>query len=277
MGRGGLFCLLEFGNIDLLHALMLWNPLTNKIKELPKLESSSSKSLVWHMLEDDKQQYYKIILFGNQNFEVEDDQYLITKVYDSIFDTWRIGGSLLSSLRFPFSNGAMCNGVLYYLVSKPMTMYDILIEYNLNTNEWNEVPHIIPTNTFCTPYLFEWEGHLLVRMHLHSEVAHFASCAIFSLDLFNMHWEMIIDMLQNMYMDFTYIGGCMTFGKQLCVKGNAPNKDLMIAVYEINQSTWLWLPPCPLSSSKHIEKHNTFTYFACNSNNKQNTTTSTHN
>lgn len=166
VGMGGLFCLLEFGNIDLLHAFMLWNPLINKIKELHKLESSWSKPLVWHMLEDVKQQYYKIILFGNQNFEVEDDQYLITKVYDSIFDTWRIGGSLLSSLRFHFSNGAMCNGVLYYLANKPMTMYDILIEYNLDTNEWNEVPRIIPTNIFCTPYFFEWEGHLLMIMHL---------------------------------------------------------------------------------------------------------------
>ncbi len=107
------------------------------------------------MLEDVKQQSYKIILSSNQNFEVEYDQYLITKVYDSISDTWKIGGSLLSSLRFPFSNGAMCNGVLYYLGSKPTRMYDILIEYNLDTNEWNEVPHIIPTNTFCTPYLFD--------------------------------------------------------------------------------------------------------------------------
>jgi hypothetical protein len=189
------------------------------------------------MLEDVKQQYYKIIFFGTQNFEVEDDQYLITKVYDLIFDTWRIGGSLLSSLRFPFFNGAMCNGVLYYLASKPMTMYDILIEYNLNTNEWNEVPHIILNNIFCTPYLFEWEGHLLMMMHLLSEATQFASCAIFSLDLFIMHWEMIIEMPQNMYMDFTYIGGCMAFGKQLCVTRNAPSKDLIIAVYEINQST----------------------------------------
>lgn len=187
-----MFWLLEFGNIDLLHDLMFLNPLTNKIKELPKFESSWSNPLVWHMLEDVKQQSYKIILSGNQNFEVEDDQYLIIKVYDSIFDTWRIGGSLLSSLRFPFSNGIMCNGVLYCLVSKPTTMYDILIEYNLDTNEWNEVPHIIISNTFCTPYLFEWEGHLLMMMHLLSEVVQFASCAIFSLDLFTMHWEMKI-------------------------------------------------------------------------------------
>jgi hypothetical protein len=187
-----MFWLLEFGNIDLLYDLMFLNPSTNKIKELPKFESSWSNPLVWHMLEDVKQQSYKIILFGNQNFEVEDDQHLITKVYDSIFDTWRIGGSLLSSLRFPFSNGIMCNGVLYCLVSKPTTMYDILIEYNLDTNEWNEVPHIIISNTFCTPYLFEWEGHLLMMMHLLSEVVQFASCAIFSLDLFTMHWEMKI-------------------------------------------------------------------------------------
>jgi hypothetical protein len=46
---GGLFCLLEFGNIDLLHALMLWNPLTKKIEELCKLESFWFKPLVWHM------------------------------------------------------------------------------------------------------------------------------------------------------------------------------------------------------------------------------------
>jgi hypothetical protein len=116
-------------------------------------------------------------------------------------------------------------------------MYDILIEYNLNTNEWNEVPHIIPTNSFCTPYLFEWEGHLLMMMHFLFEAAQFASCAIFSLDLFTMHWEMIIEMPQNMYMDFTYIRGCMAFGKQLCVMGNAANKYLIIVVYEINQST----------------------------------------
>ncbi len=135
VGMGKLFCLLEFGNIDLLHALMLWNPLTNKIKELPKLESSWSNPLLWHLLEDVKQQSYKIILSSNQNFEVEYDQYLITKVYDSISDTWKIGRSLSSSLRFPFSNGGMCNGVLYYLASKPTRMYDILIEYNLDTNE----------------------------------------------------------------------------------------------------------------------------------------------
>jgi hypothetical protein len=106
-----MFWLLEFGNIDLLHDLMFLNPLTNKIKELPKFESSWCNPLVWHMLEDVKQQSYKIILSGNQNFEVEDDQYFIIKVYDSIFDTWRIGGSLLSSLKFLFSNGIMCNGV----------------------------------------------------------------------------------------------------------------------------------------------------------------------
>jgi len=87
VGTGGLFCLLEFGHIDLLHALTFLNPLTNKIKELLKLESSWSSPLVWHMLEDVKQQSYKIIIFGNQNFEVENDQYLITKVYDSISNT----------------------------------------------------------------------------------------------------------------------------------------------------------------------------------------------
>jgi len=159
-------------------------------------------------------------------------------------------------------------------------MYDILIEYNLDTNEWNEIPHIIPTNIFCTPYLFEWEGHLLMMMHLLSEFVQFASCAIFSLDLFTMHWEMIIEMPHNMYMDSTYVGGCMAFGKQLCVTGNAPNKDLIIAIYEIHQSTWLWLPPCPLSFSKHIERHNTFTYFLillATPTTRKNITTSTHN
>jgi hypothetical protein len=62
--------------------------------------------------------------------------------------------------------------------------------------------------------------------------------------------------------------------------GNAPNKDLIIAVYEINQSTWLWFPQCPLSSSKHIERHNTFTYFPnllATPTTSKNTTTSTHN
>jgi hypothetical protein len=33
------------------------------------------------------------------------------------------------------------------------------------------------------------------------------------------------------------IHGCMAFGKQLYVIGNALNKYLIIAVYEINQST----------------------------------------
>jgi hypothetical protein len=128
--------------------------------------------------------------------------------------------------------------------------------------------------------IFEWEGHLLMMMHLLYKVAQFASCAIISLDLFTMHWEVIIEMPQNMYMDFSYIGGCMGFGKQLCVMGNAPNKDLIIAVYEINQSTWLWLLPCLLFASKHIERHNTFTHFhnlLATPTTSKNTTTSTHN
>lgn len=117
-------------------------------------------------------------------------------------------------------------------------------------------------------------------MHLLSKTAQFVSCAIFSLDLFTMHWELIIEMPQNMYMDFAYIGGCMAFGKQLCVMGNVPNKDLIIAVYEINQSTWLWLLLCLLSSSKHIQRHNTLTYFPnllATPTIRKNTTTSTHN
>lgn len=278
VGLGGMFCLLEFGNIDLLHALMFLNPLTNKIKELPKLESSWSNPLVWHMLEDVKQQSYKMILSSNQNFEVEDDQYLITKVYDSIFDTWRIGGSLLSSLRFPFSNGAMCNGVLYYLVSKPTAMYDILIEYNLDTNEWNEVPHIILINTFCTPYLFE-----MGRTLANDDASSLWSCLICK--LCNLFLGLVHHALgdENRNAPKHVHEFCIhwrLYDKQLRVMGNAPNKDLIIAIYEINQSTWLWFPPCLLSSSKHIESHNTFTYFLnliATPTTSKITTTSTHN
>lgn len=261
VATGGLLCLLEVGSVDLMKTLTVWNPLTNQGKELPSFINLWSYPLVRFMFEDAKNKSYKVVLSGNQNYQTEDDRFVATEIYDSGSGCWREGGNLLPSLRFPFSNGAFCKGVLYYLASRPMTMYDILIKYDIEEDEWSEVSHIIPIDTYCTPYLFECEGRLLMMMHLLTGTARMASCGIFDLNFETKEWEMLTEMPQEIYMDFAYIGGCIASGqKQLCVTGNAPNRDLIVVVYEMIGGVWLWLPPCPLTSSDYIERHSTFSF-----------------
>ena len=258
----GLLCLLEVGDIDVIKSLTIWNPLTNHEHELPQFLSSWSFPLVRIMFHDARTNSYKLILSGNQNYHPEDKRYSATEIYDSAQGAWTRGGKLLPSLRFPFSNGAICNGAVYYFASRPMTMYDILLVYNIDENKWSEVNHIIPTNTYCTPYLFECNGKLLTVMHLLSgPPARIASCAIFHLDFGSKEWRMVIRMPHPVYMDFAYIGGCVASGPQLCVTGNAPNRDFIVAVYCQTNDAWFWLPPCPLASSADlIERHSTFTF-----------------
>ncbi|KAG0630192.1 hypothetical protein M758_1G160800 [Ceratodon purpureus] len=259
----GLLCLLEVGDIDVIKSLTIWNPLTNHEHELPTFLSSWSFPLVRIMFHDTETNSFKLMLSGNQNYHPEDERYSATEIYDSAQGAWIRGGNLLPSLRFPFSNGAICNGAVYYFASRPMTMYDILLVYNIGENKWSEVNHIIPTNTYCTPYLFECDGSLLTVMHLLSgPPARMASCAIFHLDFRTKEWMMVIQMPHPVYMDFAYIGGCVASGKQLCVTGNAPNRDLIVAVYCQRNNAWFWLPPCPIASesAELIERHTTFTF-----------------
>jgi len=258
----GLLCLLEVGDIDVIKSFTIWNPLTNKEQELPQIRSSWSFPLVRIMFHDHRTNSYKLMLSGNQNYHPEDARYSATEIYDSAKGAWIQGGNLLPSLRFPFSNGAICNGAVYYFGSRPMTMYDILLMYDIEENKWSEIDHRIPTNTYCTPYLFECDGHLLTVMHLLSgPPARIASCAIFHLDFHSKEWKMLIQMPHAVYMDFAYIGGCVASGKQLCVTGNAPNRDLIVAVYCEKNDDWFWLPPCPIASSADlIERHTTFTF-----------------
>lgn len=258
----GLLCLLEVGDIDVLRSLTIWNPLTNKEQELPQMRSSWSFPLVRIMFHDARTNSYKLMLSGNQYYQPEDARYSATEIYDSAQGAWIRGGNLLPSLRFPFSNGAICNGTVYYFGSRPMTMYDILLMYDVEENKWSEIDHRIPTNTYCTPYLFECDGNLLTVMHLLSgPPARIANCAIFHLDFQSKEWKMLIQMPHAVYMDFAYIGGCVASGKQLCVTGNAPNRDLIVAVYCESTDDWFWLPPCPIASSADlIERHTTFTF-----------------
>jgi F-box interacting protein len=244
----GLLCLLEVGDVDVIKSLTIWNPLTNHEQELPAFLSSWSFPLVRIMFHDARTNAYKLILAGNQNYHPEDERYSATEIYDSAHGAWIRGGKLLPSLRFPFSNGAICNGAVYYFASRPMTMYDILVVYDVDENEWSEINHVIPSNTYCTPYLFECDGNLLTVMHvLSGPPARIASCAIFHLDFRTKEWGMLIQMPHPVYMDFAYIGGCVASGKQLCVTGNAPNRDLIVAVYCPRNDAWFWLPPCPIA------------------------------
>lgn len=188
----GLLCLLEVGNVDLINSLTVWNPLTNHETEVPRFLSAWSFPLVRIMFHDARTNSYKLILAGNQNYHPEDARYSATEVFDSARGEWAEGGKLLPSLRFPFSNGAFCNGAVYYFASRPMTMYDILLVYDVGENEWSEIKHIVPSNTYCTPYLFECDGNLLTVMHLLSgPPVRIASCGIFHLDFATKEWKMV--------------------------------------------------------------------------------------
>lgn len=258
----GLLCLLEVGTIDVMKSLTIWNPLTNHEQQLPKFLSLWSFPLVRIMVHYDNTNSYKLILSGNQNYPPQDERYSATEIFDSAKGVWVQGGKLLPNLMFPFSNGAVCNGAVYYFASRPMTMYDILLKYDVDEDKWSEIDHIIPQNTYCTPYLFDYNGNLLTLMHLLSgPPARNASCAIFHLDFNTREWTILTHLPELVYMDFAYIGGCLASGKQLCVTGNASNRNLIVAVYDDGEHNWNWLPTCPLvPSADLIERHTTFTF-----------------
>lgn len=256
----GLLCLLSLGNYNSIEPLLVWNPLTNHKKVLPPFLRAWSYPLIRIMFHyDDKS--YRILFAGNQTYPPTDEMFLATEIYNSTNNVWTHGENLLADLRFPISQGAVCNGTLYFLASKTNTLYDILIKYNVDENKWMEVDHVIPSDAFCTPHLFEFNGQLLALMQLILDPSsRFASCGIFCFDFESKEWDLVSEIPEDIYLEFAHVGGCVAFDHRVCVVGNSFSQNLNVAVFNLENKSWSKLPPCPLAASPFLQRHNTFNF-----------------
>lgn len=257
----GLLCLLSLGNYDSIEPLLVWNPLTDRKKELPPFLSTWSYPLVRIMFHNDDNKSYRILFSGNQTYPPTDERFLATEIYDSTNDVWTHGENLLADLRYPFSQGAVCDGALYFLASKTITLYDILIKYSVGEDKWTELDHVIPSDAFCTPHLFDFNGRLLTLMQLVSNpCSRFASCGIFGFNFDSREWDLVTEMPEDIYLEFAHVGGCVAFDQQVCVVGNSFSQRLNVVVFNLETKSWSKLPACPLAACPFIRRHNTFSF-----------------
>jgi hypothetical protein len=246
---GGLFCLQASKSLADMKVLSVCNPITAQWRDLPPLLHSWGDPVIRHMIMDFSTSSYKIILAGNRNYEVKDEEYQITEVYDSTLQTWKKGAKFLPSLYLPSPLGAYCNGFLFFLASRPMSyVYDVLIGYDVEQDVWMEIPHVPPKGIHGIPHLFERKGNLWMMIS-HLRMGGVAAYAFFELNLNTKMWTPKLRMPPDISQTFAYIGSCAASGNRLCVTGGTPYKEPVVAVYDRSQRAWQWLPTCPLKAS----------------------------
>ncbi|XP_024392732.1 putative F-box protein At3g16210 [Physcomitrium patens] len=171
----GLLCLLlwkQEQNIRTHFPWLVWNPLTNKWKNLPtcKHKTVNRGTFFVHAYADVSSKTYKILMAHNPKQHpyqyMESDTRLVTEIYDSATGTWtespeyKLQLPLSSSFNQAPKRGMLCNGMVYFVTST--SNENILLSYDIKNDQWHEET----TDEEERMEIFEWDGHVMTALPL---------------------------------------------------------------------------------------------------------------
>ncbi|GLJ06519.1 hypothetical protein SUGI_0040910 [Cryptomeria japonica] len=155
---GNLVCL---GNLVAdCRALSICDPVSKLVKNLApmnKIQFIHKVSLNLH-----KDGAYKIMVVGENDRAVNNFRGLVTEVYDSKTQIWRMSGETMAEAKFGLDAGVWMNSRFYCIVEMP---YGVVV-FDQKRDLWEELEAEMPAgcNDISSPYLVDCRGRLLMVM-----------------------------------------------------------------------------------------------------------------
>ncbi|CAK9865684.1 unnamed protein product [Sphagnum jensenii] len=229
--------------------LFVCNLLTKSWRELPDMAHKRTP-IVRHMVVDEATKAYKIIVAGNAEFISNRGQYnrfLNTEVYDSVSNLWTEAGRLPA--RFdPNWSSAYCNEKLYCVVNEADTLNRRLgvITYDLKQGLWSDALEELPEG-FSLAQVVDCGGHVMMVAERYKN-GNVKSIHILRLESSSHEWTELSKLPRKMLMEFRRICdeesySCAAHKEHVYLTSF---RGLQVLVYNVVQSSWEWLPKCPI-------------------------------
>lgn len=268
---GGLLCILhesmrEIGGEDddsnpvkyaqTLFPFLVWNPLTNKWKELPPCKYNVRRnytgcdSAFIHAFRDNDTRAYKILCTLKDYTSTGAEMPLTTEMYDSRTGKWKEcapydGQRMRSS--FGSGQGVYCNGVVYFQLWRPRSW--ILFCFDVAREEWSE-----EDSEQRALRLFEWNGVLMTTLPPLESWNKYEAACVYRRDAVAKRWvEVGIAVPAEVRREFSRGEEMVACGNFLCLSGYDRHGTFKTAVYDKEHNHWSSsasscenLPPCEL-------------------------------
>ncbi|GLJ06521.1 hypothetical protein SUGI_0040930 [Cryptomeria japonica] len=260
---GNLVCL---GNLVAdCRALSLCDPVRKLVKSLPPMSRIQFIHKVSLNLQRDGA--YKIMVVGENDRAVNNLRGLVTEVYDSKIEIWKMSGETMAEAKFGLDAGVWINNRFYCIVEMP---YGVVI-FDQKRDLWEELEVKMPAgcNDMSSPCLVECRGRLLLVLRNSSTESGNGKVQIWELmkkrgglkEKKDLEWGLLEEMPENIEVEFmasSRLGDvsdrliCCGVGEWVCImtqlSGSALGFNLVI-------KKWEWLgkdPAFPQGRTCHL-------------------------
>nr|PNR41183.1 hypothetical protein PHYPA_018586 [Physcomitrium patens] len=231
-GSGGLLAIYKPGTV------LVCNPITGQQRELPRTNQKWSWPNVLHMVTDDVQGSYTIILAGTEAYSIRKLQ--ATEVYDSVTNKWVVTGSLPAGMRLDTQDAALDNGLLYCTAQKVYVQAednlvgtDALVAFDIHRGVWSEVANEFPDDSARqTPLVC---GGRIVMAVAPVDDDGPVGC-FYALNAVTKHWELIASMPEVMHRRVRPWGACAVSGNDIVVVSDSAQG--CVVSYDMAWGTW---------------------------------------
>ena len=260
---GGLLCILhqsmrEVGDdsndpvkfTQTLFPFIVWNPLTNKWRELPPCKYnvcrnySISDSSFIHAFRDNATRSYKILCTLKDYKTTGGEMPLTTEIYDSRTRVWKEcatydGQRMRSS--FGSGQGVYCNGVVYFQLWRPRSW--ILFCFDVAREEWSE-----EESEQRSLRLFEWNGMLMTALPPLDSWNKYELAYVYRRDRAEKKWvDVGIAIPAEVRREFSRGEEIVAAENYLCLSGYDRHGTFKTAVFDKEENLWrlpLSAPSC---------------------------------
>ncbi|CAM6025489.1 unnamed protein product [Sphagnum balticum] len=231
---GGLLCVAGTGSGSNCRSLFVSNPMTRSQRKLPPMIHMNSPYVVG-MVMNPHQNTYQILV-------AQDGDYLMSQVYDSKSNTWKMTHGLEKRVAL-VAGTAYINGFLYSMTYGTTTG---VLAYNVEQRQWHEVRVKMPLSLIC-PQLLGHRGQLLMVGGV-EEFGILKCVQLWRLNVAGKEWVEVQQMPESLFnMLFKSQGHhflCVSHEDYICFTGYYSQEMLM---YDIHRNSWWWIPACILS------------------------------
>ena len=205
------------------------NPLTRTSLQLPPMLSFQTVSSMGIYNCGQNKKIYKVVAVGPQNIEI----------YDSSTSSWRVAGQVPANLRLLDDKLIISNGICYSLARFRLDNENVIMSFNIadGTSNFASLPLEMQNLAFMLdPQLLTCGSKVLVVGGISEEDQQHLVIWEFQSNSFS--WAEIARMPPWMFdtISISISIRCVGVEDNVCIIGEG------IAVYNLNQNSWGWLP-----------------------------------
>lgn len=232
--------------------LLICNPITKIQRHLPQMLEISLIHKATMMM-DSSNNSYKIMVSGENGLPTKNPYIyeLLTEVYDSLSNSWKMCGKPLPEAKFGSDPGVWCNNLFYCITELP---YGVVI-FDLKTESWSELAVQMPSS-LSSPSLVECCSRLIMvgrALDQNETEDSIRRIVIWELELGRKEWVEIgrvpieICRVFSAHLKFYAPFVCSGLGNHLYI---TTHRNPNVLVHDLCKNTWQWLPSDPFFPKK---------------------------